>query len=105
CGEALIIGGGRVDLELTPLGDSCRVVTLPVYSPTATVLLVARPGNDEVAISVHCHVGVILVVTSAAVDAKLATLSHTACVVALRVDAIAASVLCTARPSDDKVAS
>ena len=67
-------------------------------------VLEARPGDDEVAVGGHAHVGCDLPVEGCLVDAELScVLGHPGGAVAAGVDAITAAVLAHARPDDDVV--
>src|SRR5262249_31113820 len=70
----------------------------------ATVLTVARPGDDEAPRAVHRHAGVLLVSRGGRIDTELAALGNAGRVIALSVDAPAAAVLAVARPGDHVVA-
>src|SRR5262245_3857372 len=72
--RSLVARSRRIDLELAPLGDACRIVLPGVDGPAATVLPITRPGDREAAVAVHAHRRIYLVVECGGVDAELAPL-------------------------------
>src|SRR5262249_41624870 len=100
----LSCGGVAVDLELAPLGDAGRIVSLRVDTIRAAVLIQTGPDDDEVAGGIERNRSPMLPAGGERVDAELAPLSRSGQVIALRVDAIAGAVLGIALPDDDEVA-
>src|SRR5262249_61592144 len=98
-------GGGVVARAVPAPTLHRRVVALGVNAPAAAVVVLARPGDDEVPVRVDRDRGELLVVGGGGVDAELAAERVARGVVALGVDPPGlAAILALARPSDDEVA-
>src|SRR5262249_11267985 len=102
-GVHLVVLGGGADAELAALGHTRGIVALGVNAPAVAVLLLALPGNDEIAAGVHCDSRVELVMVGGGVNAELAADRVAGGVVALGVDTPAVAVLVLARPDHHEI--
>src|SRR4029077_14737086 len=98
----LLVGtGGRVYASLAAECGSVGVVVLLVHSPRAgCVLVVAAPGDHEIAAVIHADFGADLIACGGRVDKHLSADLGSGGVVALRVNSVAAPILPAAPPRD-----
>src|SRR5262249_12886613 len=101
-GELLVARSGGVDAELVAQGDTAGAEPTSVHPPAAAVLVVARPGDDEVTAAVHRDRGIILVVRGVLVDLDLAGQGDPGGGVDAGPDPVAGAGV--VRPGDDEVA-
>ncbi|NGX61229.1 MAG: hypothetical protein K940chlam9_00712 [Chlamydiae bacterium] len=91
-----------VDLELYPIFHSAASIPLPVDTIAIPILARAAPSDDKAPIIEGCYAWEPLVVCGIGVDLELYPTFHSAASIPLPVDAIEASILAKAVPSDDK---
>src|SRR5689334_11546922 len=101
--NGLVLKTDRVDLKFGSLRDSGGIVALPIATPTVAVLVLALPYHHEVSCRIHRDGRRVLVIRGRGVDAELAALRNSRCVIALGVDAEPTTVLVFALPYDDEV--
>ena len=94
----MIAGGRGIDEEFSPLTHAGGIVTLSVDGHAAAVLVISRPGDDEVAGRVHRHRWIFLVAGGRGVHQELAADVIAVGVEALGVDPLARPVLIGALP-------
>src|SRR5262245_50640037 len=80
------------------------VEALAVDAIAVSILFLAGPNNDEVALRIHGDHWVDLVAEGCCIDLKFRTLCDTSRVVATGINSPAAAILIVARPSNDVVA-
>jgi hypothetical protein len=97
----LVARGIDVDLELGSLGDAGPVEAPGEDAKVGAVLVLALPGNDEVAVARHGHGRVVLVARAVDVDLELVCLGDAGGVEAAGEDAVG-PVLVRPVPGDDE---
>ena len=102
-GAALVIGGGGIDEELTPLGGAGGIETLAVDTVTAAILVQALPDHHEIAGIVSRHGADPLFTGGGGVDLYLVAEGVAGCVELAGIDAIATAVLAVAGPGDNVI--
>src|SRR6056297_1082850 len=99
----LAASGVRVDLKLASQGGAAGVVALRVDAQCVTVLPIATPGHDEMAIRIHGDRWTRLLVRRVGIDLKFVADRVARGIKQLSVNSVPISVLVETTPGDHKV--